>query len=147
MRRMSLRRRTVLIGLAVALVLFVAFEVGVRQITPDAMQYQIVTINLMGPTTTQSGTITDPATIAKWRAAMTAQPEKRLSDAYFTAWWGTGCSYGTTVSGTVSFTWHGLPVEVASPAPGCAFTWLQLSSGGLPDPQIYSVDFDTLLKS
>jgi hypothetical protein len=143
---MSLRRRTVLIGLAVALVLFVAFEVGVRQITPDAVSYEIVTVNPVGPGRTQSGAITEPATIAKWRSAMTAQPGKRLSDAYFTAWWGTGCAFGTTVSGTVRFTWHGLPVEVASPAPGCAFMSSVLSSGGLPAPQIYYVDFEALLK-
>lgn len=140
------QRRMVTLGMAVALALFVAFEVSVRLVTPDAVQYQIVTINPVGPSSTRSGTITDPATVTRWRAAMTAHPIERLSDAYFTAWWGNGCSYGTVEVATARFTWHGLPVEAVLPGPGCASGTL-LSSGGLPSLQTYLVDFDALPRS
>lgn len=146
MRSRSQWRRNGVIWLALALALFVAYEVGVRMVTPDAVQYEIVTVQPAGPGSTQSGTITDPATIAQWRAAMTAHPTKSLSDAYFSAWGGTGCSVGTVEHTTVRFTWHGLPVEVVSPGPGCALMSSEVWRGGLPDPQIYLVNFDTLPK-
>lgn len=146
MRRWLVQRRRVALGMTMALALFVAFEVSVRLVTPDAVRYQIVTINPVGPGSTRSGTITDPATVMRWRAAMTAQPVERLSDAYFTAWWGNGCSYGTVEVATARFTWHGLPVETVSPGPGCAGGTI-LSSGGLPSLQTYLVDFDALPRS
>lgn len=146
MRGKSRWRRNALIGLAVALALLVAFEVSIRQITPDAVQYQIVTYPLMGHERERTGVVTDPATIATWRAAVSAQSDKRLWDAYLSDWSGAGCSYGTITSGTLRFTWHGLPVEVASPGPGCAWVWLQVSSGGLPDPHLHLVDFQALLE-
>ena len=137
--------RTVWLAVGALLTLFVAFEVGVRLITPDAVQYRIQTINPDGTSFTRAGTITDPAVVARWSEAMTSQPAKSLFDAYNTAWFGTGCSHGTIEIATARFTWHGLPVEVMSPGPGCpngSMIW----SGGVPDPETYWVDVDFLLQ-
>jgi hypothetical protein len=128
-----------------ALALFVAFEVGIRFIPPDAVQYRIQTINNDGSGTTRAGTITDPRVVARWDAALRLQPAKSLFDAYTSAWFGTGCSYGTIEIATARFTWHGLPVEVVSPGPSCAGGDSMLWSGGVPDPMTYQMDTGSLL--
>ncbi|MDE3228288.1 MAG: hypothetical protein KGO05_00275, partial [Chloroflexota bacterium] len=69
-------RRGVWIGLAVALALLIAFEVGARLVTPDAVHYDIVVYNygvsqpITTTTFTTTGTYTSPAIVAMWRAAM-----------------------------------------------------------------------------
>lgn len=131
--------------LAVALALFVAFEVGVRLITPDAVGYTVESGGPISDPVTRTGIITDPATVARLRAALSSPAQTTsLKDAYLSAWAGDGCSYGSWSATTLRFTWRGLPVEVVSPGPGCAFEWSQLSSGGLPDPQLHLIDFGAL---
>jgi hypothetical protein len=63
MRRLLTRRRTLAI-IATLIIALAAFEVGVRLLQPDAVQYTIQNINPNGPGSTVSGTITDPATVA-----------------------------------------------------------------------------------
>ena len=138
MRRFLTRRRT--LALTAALVVaFAAFEVGVRLLQPDTMRYTIQTFNPVGPGSTVSGTITDPAAIVYWRAAMTARPQMSLKDSYIARWQGAGCSVGTFSVATYRFTWHGLPVEVVSPGPSCAGGYA-ISSGGIPDWNTYFID-------
>ncbi len=138
MRGFLTRRRALAVVIALVVV-FVAFEVGVRLLPPDAVQYTIQTVNPNGPGSTVSGAITDPATVARWRAAMTARPRMSLKDSYIARWQGAGCSFGTYSFATYIFTWHGLPVEVVSPGPSCAGGY-QVSSGGIPDWNTYFID-------
>ncbi|HEU0026682.1 MAG TPA: hypothetical protein VFQ25_06160 [Ktedonobacterales bacterium] len=137
--RRFLTRRSALAIIASLVVAFVAFEVGVRLLQPDAVQYTIQTVNPNGPGSTISGTITDPATIARWRAAMTERPRMSLKDSYIARWQGVGCSVGTFSVATYRFTWHELPVEVVSPGPSCAGGYA-ISSGGIPDWSTYFID-------
>lgn len=138
-----MRRRGRMVWLAVGalLALFVAFEVGVRLVTPDAVEYHIQSGGPLSPATTQSGTITDTATLARLRELLAEpHPTSQLRDAYFAKWSGHGCSVGSWTTVTLRFTWHGLPVEVVSPGPGCAFEWSEVSRGGLPDPTLTFID-------
>lgn len=138
MRRFFTRRQTLAI-IAALVVFFAVFEVGVRLMPPDAVQYTIQTINPAGPGTTVSGTITDPVTVARWRAAMTERPDGAIASSYLARWQGVGCSYGTITIATYTFTWHGLPVEVVSPGPSCLGGY-QVSSGGILDWNAYIID-------
>lgn len=137
MRGMFTRRRALAI-IAVLVVAFLAFEVGVQLLSPDAVQYTVQTNNPVGPDLTVSGTITDPATVARWHTVMTERPDGVIASSYLARWQGTGCSYGTITFATYTFTWHGLPVEVVSPAPSCAGGY-QVSSGGIPDWNAYLI--------
>lgn len=139
MRRYFSWRRALAVIAALALG-FVVFEVGVRIVPPDAVSYDIQTIEPFGPEGPHShGVVTDPATIARWRAAMTAHPSRPLIEGYLARWQGVGCSYGTVTVAAYTFTWRGLPVEVVSPGPGCVGGY-QVSSGGLPDWNTYLLD-------
>jgi hypothetical protein len=124
----------------VALLVFIAFEAGVRAIPPDAVQVTVSPYGLNGdgPTTTQ--TITDPRQVAALRAAITAQMTS------YPAWYPLGliCNGGFGVSVTYRFTWHSIPVEVASGDSGnCgSVVLLPVSSGGLTDPFLYQWEQD-----
>ncbi len=71
---------------------------------------------------------------------MTEKPDGALADSYIARWQGVGCSYGTITFAMYTFTWHGAPVEVVSPAPGCAGGGYQVSSGGIPDWNVYLIN-------
>src|SRR6185312_13075603 len=72
-------KRATVVKIALALVAaFVVFEIGVRLVPPDAVHYTVQYSTDGGPVTTKTGAITNPATIAQWRAAMTATPSGRL---------------------------------------------------------------------
>lgn len=143
------RRRRALIAVALALLLFAAFEVGIRLITPDAMEF---TLNFIPCHQSQlfcttpprrSFVTTNQRMIAMYQALLappnTSQP---LAVAYLTAWKNVGCPPGPLTNyTTLRFTWHGIPVEAASPGPGCEAQWSQVSSGGLPDLNMYVLDF------
>jgi hypothetical protein len=133
--------KTKRIALAITLLVCVllGFEIGVRLLPPDAVRYTIQTINPDGSDTTVSGTITDPATIARWRAAMTARPNGTLIKSYQLRWQGNGCAPLTLTLATYTYTWHGLPVEVVSVGPGCGGVY-QVTSGGTPDWNTYVID-------
>ena len=139
MRRYFTRRR-ILMAVAALVIAFVAFEVVVRLVPPDSVQYTIQTVSPSGPGSTISGTITDPATVARWRATVTAQPDKALISAYLERWQGAGCAGGIFLIATYRFTWRGFPMEVVSPGPSCAAGY-QVSSGGIPDWYTYTFDF------
>ena len=149
MLRWLRRWRAMLIGFALAFVLFVTFEIGVRLVTPDAVQYETQSSINGGPVTIQSGTITDPATIAKWHAAMTAQPASRLLPTVYVHSWLKldTCAPLGYYAATYRFTWHGLPVEVVTPAPVCGYGWYEISSGGLLDVHAYLIDMFTMPQS
>jgi len=123
--------RLTLVALVVALV--VVFEIGVRQVTPDSVQYA-AQFQINGTVVAaKSGTITDPATVARWRVAMTATP----SGKYVWQGWHSTCAGENPYSYTYMFLWHGLPTEVVSQAPDCGGEQYQISSGGITDPETY----------
>ncbi|HEX2348981.1 MAG TPA: hypothetical protein VHI51_11160 [Ktedonobacterales bacterium] len=142
-------RRRWLALIVAALLLFVAFEVSIRLITPDAMEFTL-TFTPCKPYNTfcttppkRSFVTTDPSQIAMYQALLEPPNEgKLLVDAYLEAWTGVGCpSAPTTNQTTLRFTWHGIPVEATSSGPGCDNGWTQVSSGGLPDLNMYVLDF------
>jgi len=131
-------RRGLIVRLAIValIVLFVAFEIGVRLLPPDAVHY---TTQVVAPTgqvfSSTSGTITDPAMVAHYRAAMTARPSGKY---VWQTWRQVSCGGFDPYSATYTFLWHGLPIEVVTRASRCADTY-EISSGGFPDPRIYDV--------
>lgn len=126
--------------IAALLALFVAFEVGVRLIEPDAVTYDIQTIEPAGPPGPHlHGEVTDPATIARWRAAITAHSGDTILHAYEERWQSAGCANGTEFVVTYTFTWHGLPVEDVTNGPSCAGGY-EVSHGGLPNWNLYLID-------
>ena len=130
--RRGLVVRLTLLAFVVALV--AALEISVRQITPDELQYSVVQTTFGHTDFSFSRTITDPATVARWRAAMTATP----SGQYI---WQTGgaCAGGVTFYNiSYTFLWHGLPVETVDLLPSCAQRF-EVSSGGIPDLHSYNV--------
>lgn len=147
MRRWLLRRRGVVVGVALAYVLFAAFEVGVRTVTPDAVQYETQSSINGGPVIRQSRTITNPATVAKWRAVMTQRPASELlPTAYLHRLLNLDdCAPLGYYATTYRFTWHGLPVEVVKPAPTCGYGRYEITSGGLMDIHMYLIDNGALL--
>ena len=148
MRRRPVRRWMIL--LAIALALFVAFEVGIRLVTPDAMEFtlsfvpcKVQSVCSSTPPPRRSFVTTDPRQIARYQALLEPPNEtKLLVDAYLEAWTGVGCPPAPITNyTTLRFTWHGIPVEAASPGPGCDNGWSQVSRGGLPDLNMYTLDF------
>jgi len=131
-RRGLIARLVVVLGL---IVLIVAFEIDVRQVTPDAVQYSVHWSINGGPIYSKDGTITNPVTVARWRATMTATPSGKY------IWQGRGstCSMLTAYSISYVFLWHGFPVEVVSQAPDCGGEHYQISSGGITDPRTYFI--------
>lgn len=131
-------RRGLVVRLAIValVVLFVAFEIGVRLLTPDAVHYTTQVVSPTGQVfSSTSGTITDPAVVAHYRAAMTAKPTGRY---VWQTWRRVTCAGVDPYSATYTFLWHGLPIEVIMLAPTCGDNY-EISQGGLPDPQIYDV--------
>ena len=116
-------------------VVFAAFEIGVRLVTPDEVQYTAVAQFDGTVYSSTSGTITDPATVARYRAAMTATP----SGKYVWQGWHSTCAGTDPFSYTYTFLWHSLPVEVVSQAPFCTGDQYQISSGGITDPRTYLI--------
>ncbi len=139
MIRGVLARHRALVGIAALVVVFAAFEVGVRLLPPDAMQYTVETVNPAGPGAAVSGTITGSVMVARWRAAMTAKPDELLIASYLAAA-GAACAGGTYSVATYTFTWHGLPVEVVSTGPkgACGPDEFQVWRGVIPDWYTYS---------
>jgi hypothetical protein len=126
--------RTLLLLVAV----FVIFEVGVRLLTPDAVQYDVQVSTNGGPVDTRTGTITDPTTIARWRVAFTKTPSGQLLISTLIRQWEKQITCATLSSFTASyvFLWHGITLEAVSSLPACDEEY-QISSGGLPDPRTY----------
>lgn len=128
--------RGIIVRVALLLaIVFALFEIGIRLLPPDALQYsEVETIN--GTVTfSTSGTITDPATIAEWQADVTATPSDRFI-------WQTNatCAPLSEYSASYTFLWHGLPIEVVSQLPSCLPLY-EVSSGGIPNPRAYNVGF------
>ena len=126
--------RTLFVRIALLLVAaFAVFEIGVRLLPPDAVRYAAQETLNGEIVFTKSGTITNPATIARWRAAMTATPSGKFL-------WQQGgtCAPSGAYTATYVFLWHGLPIEVVSSLTGCRADY-GISSGGIPDPRTYYV--------
>ncbi len=127
-------RRALVVAMALLLVAaFIALEIGVRLLPPDAVRYAAQQTTNGETVFTKSGTITDPATIARWRAAMTKTPS-----GIFLWQQGGTCAPLGYYTATYVFLWHGLPIEVVSSLPGCGEQY-EISSGGIPDPRTYYV--------
>lgn len=120
--------------------LFVIFEMGLRLLTPDAVQYDVQVSTNGGPPITRTGTITDPTTIARWRAKVTATPSRYLLVGTLMREWGKQdtCAPLSYLTGSYVFLWHGIAIEAVSSLPVCDEEY-QISSGGLPDPRTYFV--------
>jgi hypothetical protein len=132
-----------LIAVFVVFVVFVVFESAVRLIPPDAVHYTVEYSLNGGPVTTKTGTITDPKTIARWRAAMTATPSGRLLFEFVIRQWQGNpftCAPLGYYSASYTFSWHGLPLEGVSRIPNTCLEQYEVSSGGIPDPRAYLVD-------
>ncbi|HEX8981914.1 MAG TPA: hypothetical protein VF792_04020 [Ktedonobacterales bacterium] len=72
---------------------------------------------------------------------MTEQPASELlPTVYLHAWLKLdSCATLGYFSATFRFTWHGLPLEVVTPAPACGYGWYEISSGGLMDVHAYLI--------
>ncbi|HEY1390866.1 MAG TPA: hypothetical protein VGF38_20190 [Ktedonobacterales bacterium] len=119
---------------------FALFEIGVRLLPADAVRYQVQVSTNGGPVTTKTGTITDPATVARWRDEVTANPASELLIGLLIGQWREqySCSGLGTFDASYVFLWHGLPIESVSLLPVC-FERYQISSGGIVDPRTYNV--------
>lgn len=119
---------------------FAIFEIAVRLLPADAVRYEVQVSTNGGPITTKTGTITDPATVARWRAEVTANPASELRIGLLIGQWRKqySCSYLSTFDASYDFFWHGLPIESVSLLPVC-FERYQISSGGIIDPRTYNI--------
>ena len=122
----------------VALLAFSAFEVGIRVIPPDAVQISVTPHGLSGIGPTQTRTDTDPASIASIRAFIISHPTSYPALLPFSLT-NPHCNGGFGETVTYRFTWHGIPVEVASGDSGnCGnLVFVACSSGGLTAPFLY----------
>ena len=127
-------RRALVVWIALLLVAaFAVYEIGVRLLPPDAVHYQ-AQLTTNGETVfTKSGTITDPATIAHWRAAMTQMPTGKFLLQPLGS-----CAPLSNYTAMYIFLWHGLPIEVVTSLPYCGEQCV-VSSGGIPDPRTYFI--------
>ncbi|HEX8919153.1 MAG TPA: hypothetical protein VF898_11675 [Chloroflexota bacterium] len=128
----------VCLGLVAALVLF---EMGVRLLPADAVQYEIQTSFNGGPVITRTATLTDPATVARWRAAMTAQPsgESLVGTLIAQQRGEVMCSGSGGTFASYVFLWHGLPTESVSALPTCIARYM-IWRGSIPDLGTYVID-------
>ncbi len=117
---------------------FAIFEIGVRLLPADTVQYVIQISNNGGPVISRTGTITDPATVARWRAEVTAKPSGELLIGTLIGQWRGqyNCSVLSYTSASYVFHWHGLPTESDSTLPVCTEPYA-ISSGGIFDPRTY----------
>ncbi len=147
MRRAAIRvdwRKTILLVCLVLGAAFFFFEVGVRLLPADAVQYEIQVSNNGGPAVTRTGVISNPATVARWRAAMTAGVEGTSGHflvSTLIAQWRVEitCVPLSYYSASYVFLWHGLPIESVSPVGTCDEQYM-ISRGGLPDLQTHYVE-------
>jgi hypothetical protein len=134
------RRKAILLVCLALFAALVLFEIGVRLLPADAVQYEIQTYLNGDLVDTRAGTITDPATVARWRDAMIAQPSgESLVGTLIAQQRGEIVCTGlrATIASYV-FLWNGLPIESVSSLPACA-RYL-ISRGGIPDPETYFID-------
>ncbi len=131
-------RRTLAGMVLLVVAVFVLFEVGVRLITPDAVRYDMQVTTNGGPAITQTGTITDPKIIARWRAEVTQTPSGQLLLGTLIREWREqdNCAPLSEFTASYVFLWHGIVIEAVSSLPVCTEEYM-ISSGGLPDPRTY----------
>jgi hypothetical protein len=115
-------------------------EVGVRQLPPDTVRFEVQMSTNGGPTVTRTGVVTDPKTIARWRAAVSATPSGQLlAGTLMREWRGQDlCAPLGYFTASYVFLWHGIVVESVSSLSVCTEEYM-ISSGGLPDPHTYFV--------
>ncbi len=127
--------------LALVVAAFIALQVVVRLLTPDAVRYQTSLSTNGEPAITKSGVITDPASVKYWRATVTARPSGKL---IFTTligqWQGTNtCAPLSVYHASYVFLWHGAPIEKVSSLQNCDGTYA-VSRLGIPDLQTYLIE-------
>jgi hypothetical protein len=134
------RRLVLWLVLCVVAVFVLFFEVGVRLITPDALQYDVQVTNNGGPIITRTGTITNPTTIAGWRAQVTQTPSGQWLPGTLIREWRKQdlCAPLSNVTASYTFLWHGMVIEQVSSLPVCTEEHA-ISRGGLPDLRTYFV--------
>src|SRR5579884_1643151 len=144
-RLATLRRnlRPILFKGALVLVIVLAlFEITIRVLPPDAVQYDVQEYTNGELVFSRSGTVTDPTTIAQWRAAVTASPSptnETLIDALIHAWRKDEiCAPLSSATVSYVFLWHGFTTEAVTSLPVCGPV-CTISSGGIPDPRTYDV--------
>lgn len=132
------RRRVFVIMCLLVVGGFTVFEIGVRLLPPDTVRYEIQIATNGSPAITQTGTITDPATIARLRAEVTAKPSGQLLIGTLIGQWRgqDTCAPLSYYSATYVFLWHGVTIEAFSSLPTCDEQYA-VSSGGLPDPRTF----------
>ena len=138
------RRKVILLICLALLAAFVLFEIGARLLPADAVQYEVQISTNGGPVITKTGAVTDPATVARWRAAMTAGIEGTsghpLVSTLIAQWRGDQmCAPLGSYSASYVFLWRGLPIESVSPVGTCDEEYT-ISRGGLPDLRTYYVE-------
>ena len=134
--------RKVILLICLALVaVFVLFEVGVRLLPADAVQYEVQVSTNGGSVITRTGAITDPETVARWRAAVTADPSgQSLVGTLIAQQRGEiTCAPLSSAAASYIFLWHGWPIESASTLPVCTETSM-ISRGGIPDLGTYNIE-------
>lgn len=133
--------RPILLRILLILVaVLVVFEVGIRLLTPDTVRYDLQVSTNGGPTITRTGTITNPTTIARWRAAVLETPSGHLLIGTLIREWQKqiNCAPLSYATASYVFLWHGLVMESVASLPVCTEEYT-ISSGGLPDPRTYFV--------
>ncbi len=134
------RRRALMTICLLLVAAFAVFEIGVRLLPADAVQYKIQVSNNGSPTITRTGTITDTATVARWRAAVTADPSGQFLVGVLIAQrrGEITCAPLSYITASYVFLWHGLTVEAVSSLQTCDEQYT-ISRGGLPDLGAYYV--------
>lgn len=143
--RWAANRRKVIVVVCLALVAaIILFEIGVRLLPADEVQYQIkVSIN-GGPVITRTGAITDQSTVARWRDAMTAGVQGTsghflISTLIAQQRGEIVCAPLESYTASYVFFWHGLPIESVSPLGTCDEQYI-ISRGGLPDMNTHYIE-------
>jgi hypothetical protein len=135
------RRKVILLICLVLVASVVLFEIGVRLLPADAVQYEVQGSNNGDSVITRTGTITDSVAVARWRDDVTgsqsgqfligtliAQSREEIT-----------CSTLGYYSASYVFLWHGLPIESVSSLGTCDEQYM-ISRGGLPDLQTHYVE-------
>ncbi len=143
------RRRAIVVVCLLLVAGFVLFEIGVRLLPADSVRYEIHAFGYkfqgsrpVPYDVTKTGTITDRTTIARWRAAVIAEPSgQSLVGTLIAQQRGEiTCAGGLAgVTASYVFFWRGLPIESVSQLPTCDSRYM-ISSGGIPAPGTYLID-------
>lgn len=123
--------------MGVAVIAFLLFEFGVRQIEPDAVEY-IPPPNCPA-CGIPAGTVywtTNPRRVAGDYAMVRSSSRSLLTPDDFQ----NHCPNKEVTGALYRFTWHGFPIAVISDT-FTPCTGVMISRGGIPDPWLYQIPF------